>query len=110
MLFHSSISDVEVSEDAAAAIIDETLDATGGVVDVAFLFFTPHHHENIERIVEKVWLELDPKAVIGCSGEGVIGGEREIEPEPGISLLAGSIGPDVRVHPFHIAADDWREL
>jgi small ligand-binding sensory domain FIST len=109
MRFHASVSDHETSEQAVAQVVEETLDATGGVVDVAFLFFTAHHRDDAERIVEKVWLELDPQAVIGCSAEGVIGGERELEREPGMSLLAGSM-PDVRVHPFHIAADDWREL
>lgn len=109
MRFHASVSEHETSTDAVAQVVDETLDATGGVVDVAFLFFTGHHAPDAESIVEKVWLELDPQAVIGCSAEGVIGGEREIERAPGMSLLAGSM-PDVRVHPFHIGADDWREL
>jgi small ligand-binding sensory domain FIST len=109
MRFHASVSDHETTADAVAHVIDETMDATGGVVDVAFLFFTGHHAPDAEQLVEKVWLELDPQAVVGCAAEGVIGGEREIERAPGISLLVGSM-PDVRVHPFHIAAGDWREL
>ena len=109
MRFHASVSDHETAAEAVAQVIDETMDATGGVIDVAYLFFTAHHVEDADRVVEKIWLELDPQAVVGCSAEGVIGGEREIERAPGMSLLAGSM-PDVRVHPFHIAADDWREL
>jgi small ligand-binding sensory domain FIST len=109
MRFHASVSEHETSAEAVGQIIDETLDATGGVVDVAFLFFTGHHIPEAERVVEKVWLELDPQAVVGCAAEGVIGGEREVERAPGMSLLAGSM-PDVRVHPFHITADDWRDL
>ena len=109
MRFHSTISDAETAAEAIAEVIDDAMDATGGVIDVAYLFFTAHHREDAERMAEKVWLELDPQAVIGCSAEGVIGGDREIERAPGISLLVGSM-PDVRVHPFHIPADDWREL
>jgi small ligand-binding sensory domain FIST len=109
MRFHASVSDQEGAADAVGQVIEQTLDATGGVVDVAFVFFTPHYREDVDRIVEQVWLELDPQAVVGCSAEGVIGGDREIERSPGIALLAGSM-PDVRVHPFHIGADDWREL
>jgi len=47
--------------------------------------------------------------MIGCSAEGVIGGEREIEREAGMSLLVGELS-DVRLHPFHIASEsDWRD-
>src|SRR5687768_1593305 len=109
MRFHASISDHETAGEAVAQVIDEAMDATGGVIDVAFLFFTGHHVPEAEQIVEKVWLELDPQAVVGCAAEGVIGGDREIERAPGIALLVGSM-PDVRVHPFHIAAGDWRDL
>src|SRR4051794_16496583 len=109
MRFHASVSDHETAAEAVDDVIDQAMDATGGVIDVAFLFFTPHYRDDVERIVEKVWLELDPQTVIGCSAEGVIGGEREIERAPGLSLLVGSL-PDVRVHPFHINADDWRDL
>jgi small ligand-binding sensory domain FIST len=109
MRFHASVSEHESAGDAVAQVIDETMDATGGVIDVAFLFFTTHHQNDADRIVEKIWLELDPQAVVGCSAEGVIGPDREIERAPGIALLVGSI-PDVRVHPFHIAAGDWRDV
>lgn len=109
MRFHSSISDHESSADGIAYLIEDALDATGGVIDVAFLFFTAHHREDAERVVEKVWLELDPQAAVGCSAEGVIGVDREIERAPGMALLVGSM-PDVRIHPFHIPVDDWREL
>jgi small ligand-binding sensory domain FIST len=109
MRFHASISDHETAAEAVGHVIDETMDATGGVIDVAFLFFTAHHRDEAERIVEKIWLELDPQAVIGCAAEGVIGADREIERTPGLSLLVGSM-PDVRVHPFHIGADNWRDL
>lgn len=109
MRFHSSVADHETASEAVAHLIDDAMDATGGVIDVAFLFFTAHHRDEAERVVEKVWLELDPQAAVGCSAEGVIGGDREIERAPGMSLLVGSM-PDVRIHPFHIPAGDWRDL
>lgn len=109
MRFHASISDHETAADAAAHLIDQSLDATGGVIDVAFLFFTSHHVADAEQIIEKIWLELDPQTVVGCAAEGVIGGDREIERSPGVALLVGSM-PDVRVHPFHIPSADWHDL
>jgi small ligand-binding sensory domain FIST len=41
-------------------------------------------------------------------GEGVIGGEREIEDDPGVTALAGRL-PGVTLSPFHIAAGEWEE-
>ena len=109
MRFHSGISDQEATDDAVADLIDHAHDALGDAIDVATVFFTEHHREDIEAVVERLWLELDPQCMIGCSGEGVIGGSREIERAPGMSLLVGSL-PDVRIQPFHIASEsDWRE-
>jgi small ligand-binding sensory domain FIST len=39
----------------------------------------------------------------------VIGEDREIEREAGLALLVGEM-PGVRIHPFHIARQDWRQL
>lgn len=109
MRFHSGISDQEATDDAVADLIDQAHDALGDAIDVATVFFTEHHREDIEAVIERLWLELDPQCMIGCSGEGVIGGNREIERAPGMSLLVGSL-PEVRIQPFHIASEsDWRE-
>jgi len=110
MRFHSAISDDESSEDAAERVIGECRDAMGYRVDLVFAFFTTHHRDNAQEVLERVWLELDPQTVVGCSAEGVIGGDREIEREPGLAVLAASV-PDVRVHPFHVAGrSDWRQI
>src|SRR5688500_14835520 len=109
MRFHSEISDDDGAGEAVSRVIAGTRAALGDAVDVAFLFFTGHHRDDAEAIVERVWLEVDPEAVIGCSAEGVIGGELEVERKPGVSLLAASM-PGVRVHGFHVRGDDWHEF
>src|SRR3954468_10025644 len=106
MRFHSAASDHESSHEATARVIRDTRAALTNV-DVAFVFFTAHHREDAGAMLEQLWLELDPQCIVGCSAEGVIGGEVEIERAPGVSLLAGEM-PGVNVHPFHVAADDWR--
>jgi small ligand-binding sensory domain FIST len=108
MKFAVGISDATSTDDAVAQCIDAT--RAGGVeADLAFVFFTAHHADDAVNVVEKLWLELDPQVLIGCSAEGVIGGEREIEREPGLVALVGQM-PGVTLHPFHIGADDWREV
>ena len=106
MRFHSTISDHEASHEAVAQVVKNTRNVMNGV-DVAFVFFTADHREEAPAILEQLWLELDPQCIVGCSAEGVIGADLEIERAPGLALLVGQL-PGVSVHPFHIAADDWR--
>ena len=108
MRFTAAVSESETTADAVAEVLAQV--SAGGVQpDCAFLFFTAHHRDEADAFVEKLWLELDPQVMVGCSAEGVIGGDREVENAPGMSLLVGQM-PRVRLHPFHIGADDWRPL
>jgi small ligand-binding sensory domain FIST len=109
MKFVSLASQSESSTEAVEQVVAEARDRTGGKIDVAFAFLTSHHRDEAEAIVEKLWLELDPQALIGCTAESVIGAESEIERAPGLTLLAGDL-PGVRLHPFHIRASEWRDL
>jgi len=108
MQFGSAISENESTTDA----IEELLAAareTGIDPDLVFLFFTAHHSDEAAGVVEKLWLELDPQVMLGCSGEGVIGGDTEVERAPAVSILFGQLA-GVRLHPFHISSDEWREI
>lgn len=108
MKFLSLVSQDETTSSAVDEVIGSARDS-GIAADVVFLFFTAHHRDEAEAFVEKLWLELDPQVMVGCSAEGVIGADREVERAPGISLLIGQMRR-VRLHPFHIAADDWRRM
>src|SRR5438045_3093658 len=108
MRFHSAVSENEDSTQAIHEVISAAAENVKQI-DIAFVFFTADHGNNADEIAEKIWLELDPQAVIGCSAEGVIGDDLEIERSPGIALLVASM-PGVKIHPFHIASDDWRKM
>jgi len=106
--FHASISDHESSDEALAQILDDAQQHLDSA-DVAFLFFSAHHSEQAEELAEKLMLEFEPRVLVGCSCEGVIGVDREIERAPGMALMLG-FAPGVDVRPFHISTDEWREL
>ena len=110
MRFQSALSEHESTPHAAEEII-RSLRAAPAPFNpyLLFVFFTPTHRDEADALVEKLWLELDPQAVIGCSAEGVIAADKEIEDQPGLAILAAQL-PDVRIHPFHIARDEWRDL
>jgi small ligand-binding sensory domain FIST len=110
MKFHSAISGSDAAYDAVEEVIADAQRGTQGKIDVVFAFITGQFREDADEILERLWLELDPQALVGCSAEGVIGAEQEIEREPGIAVMAATL-PNVRIHPFHIAGQTpWRHV
>ena len=109
MRFQSLVSEHESTMSAVAEVVQQAREADLGETDAAFVFFTPHHCDEADAMAEQLWLELDPQCVVGCSAESVIGADREVEQRPGLAVLAARM-PAVRIHPFHIATDDWTQL
>lgn len=79
-------------------------DLGGRPADLACLFFSSQHAESAEKLVEAVRSELGPCLLIGCSGEGIIGGGEEIESAAAVTLWAASL-PGVTLAPFRLTAD-----
>jgi len=69
--------------------------------DLFLLFASPHHADELEGILDAVRSEFDPACVIGCSGEGLIGEDREVEGKSALSMFAASL-PGVTLSPFHV--------
>ncbi|MDO8630099.1 MAG: FIST N-terminal domain-containing protein [Phycisphaerales bacterium] len=98
------------------APLDQRL--TTGDVDLVLLFATDHFDEDFEGVVNGVGSALPNAVIIGCTAEGTIGVDRELERVPSMSLLAASL-PDVDIRPFHVrqkqleaaqSAHDWERL
>ena len=91
--------------DAAVAtgdVVGRVLEALGGrdePADLAMVFVTPVHADALREIVATINTTLAPRALLGCAAVSVLGGEREVERGPAISLWAGRTGP---VTPFHL--------
>lgn len=119
MRFASSITANPDAEEAVAELL-APLDrrVTPGMIDLAFLFCTAHYEDEFEEVTERVAAFLPSAVLVGCTAEGTIGADREVERMPSMSLLAGTL-PDVRINPFHVqqsqleaAKDhhDWERL
>ncbi len=89
--------------DAAAeqACADVLKALNGPQPDLAMVFVSIHHVDAIEAIVQTIHDRLAPGILLGCTAEGVIGGEQEIERQPAVSLWAAYL-PDVHLAPFHL--------
>ena len=67
--------------------------------DLALLFVTPHHLGAVGDIAAAVREALRPRTLLGCAAIAIVGGSREVEQAPAVSLWAGRTGP---VTPFHL--------
>jgi small ligand-binding sensory domain FIST len=102
MIWASAVSkELETGEALDEAILKIKAGLKGRNPDALFLFVSPHHSDAYDLILERLNEELSPKHLIGCSGGGVIGGGREVEDNPGLSLTAALL-PGVSIHTLSI--------
>lgn len=97
----SSVSDAADLEDAVAATVVDLRRQLGDLTpDLVIAFASPHHGAHFDGLPSYVGADLGG-TFFGCSGGGVIGGGREVEHRPGLSLTAAVL-PGVDVLPFHL--------
>ena len=66
--------------------------------DLLVVFVSAHHAENYEQI-PRVFRRVYPKStLVGCTGGGIIGGGRELEHQPALSVTAAML-PGVELYP-----------
>ena len=108
MEFAAARSRLVDSDDAVEEILHSLRGSLNQPPDFAALFITTHHRAAAARIADRIHMSLEPNALIGCTCEGVIGVDEEIEREPGISALIGSL-PGVTLNPFHLHPQEWND-
>jgi small ligand-binding sensory domain FIST len=80
-----------------------------GPVDLATVFFSPHHREDALVIAQTVSGAFKPRCLLGCPGETVVVNEREIENGPALALWLGRWADDMEVSPFHLTVEETSE-
>ncbi len=102
MRFASSISSASDAEEAVEALKTgiET-HFTPGMADLALLFATAHFEDELPEVVEQVSASFPNAILLGCTAQGTIGCNKELERGPSMSLLVGTL-PEVAIRPFHI--------
>ncbi|HEX2191606.1 MAG TPA: FIST N-terminal domain-containing protein [Acidimicrobiales bacterium] len=102
--FAAGLSQHPDGAEATAEVVGQVLDGLGGRrrPDLAVLFVTPPHAAGLADIAHTVRASLAPAALLGCAAVSVVGGPREVEAGPAISLWAGFTGA---VEPFHLGVE-----
>jgi small ligand-binding sensory domain FIST len=95
---------LSTSADAQAAA-EEACRAAGngmtGQADLAMVFVSPHHRAEVPRIAEIVRRETRARILLGCTGETIVGGAKEIENQPAVSLWLARL-PGVTLTEMHL--------
>ncbi|MFO7654634.1 MAG: FIST C-terminal domain-containing protein [Candidatus Krumholzibacteriia bacterium] len=73
--------------------------------DLAVVFFTREFVPYADEIAQALLQTLPARRLLGCCGGGVIGGGREVEQGPALTIAAARL-PGVEVTPFRVTGDE----
>lgn len=97
----STLPETDAAEAEAVAALLDQLD--GDAPELLVVFITHHHGAALEGLGRRLMRATGAKHLIGCTGETVIGGSREVEEGAALSLWALA-GDGVEIEPFRVGA------
>jgi small ligand-binding sensory domain FIST len=118
MLFASATTTEREAGPAVASLVEQVQAQLVGptqlegqaeisTVDLALVFLSAHFTGQARLIAAELQAGLRPGVLLGCTAEGVIGRQEELEGQAAITLVAAHL-PGVRIVPFVFENTDWR--
>ncbi len=102
----SALSTSRSTDSAVSEAIDR---AVRGIkpeaADLALIFANSHHAGALGRIAEEVRRQGLGRHVIGCTGESIVGEDREVEEAPALAIWAIQL-PGVTLTPRRLTIDE----
>lgn len=89
-------------EEASRAI---ATDLNRAAPDLTFVFVSHHYASRFEELAASLKQALGTTLLLGCTGETVIGGSRECEDGPALSVWCASI-PEATLIPFELSFEE----
>ncbi|MFQ5489805.1 MAG: FIST N-terminal domain-containing protein [Phycisphaerae bacterium] len=91
------------------AAVDDLIEQTGATLapasaNLLLLFCSAHHEDQLNQVVTRLGETFGRAGIFGCTAEGTLGADREVQSTCSMSMLVGSL-PGVRLHPFHLDRD-----
>ena len=87
----AALSEHPLASHAVGEVAGQLLESVGRDTDLALLFVTAAHAGALEDAAGAVREVLRPRVLLGCTAESVVGGAREVEARPAVSLWAGDV-------------------
>jgi small ligand-binding sensory domain FIST len=101
----SALSTDRDTQAAVSGVVGRVAEALGGErADIALAFASADHASGLGRVAREVRSAGLARHVLGCTGESIVGGGREVEEGPALSLWAVQL-PDVSVRARRIEYD-----
>jgi small ligand-binding sensory domain FIST len=101
MSFAAALSTNENTLAALDEVCGAARDRLGAAAVFAMIFVSPHHRDHMELIARRACDAAGTTNLVGCTGESIVGGEREIEGQPAIALWLAQL-PGAAIVPFHL--------
>jgi small ligand-binding sensory domain FIST len=105
MPFAAALSTAESTLRAVEEVCEQTRAHLSGDADLAVLFFSTHHTRAANILSRTVQQRLKSRCLLGCVAESVIGGDREIEESPAVSLWVSRWAKPLTMVPFHLVLE-----
>src|SRR3989338_6309326 len=99
MQWSSAISEQQNIETALRECHNKIEKELAGRPDLCFAFVSPHYSKVYGQVPSRIYDFVQPKVFLGCSAGGIIGGGKEIEQKPAVSLTCAVL-PEVDITPF----------
>jgi small ligand-binding sensory domain FIST len=104
--FASALSQHPVASQAVGETAGELLEKLAGEhPDLVVCFASPHHLAALEDIAGALRSVLEPGVLLGGTAASIIGGAREVEEEPALSVFAGRL-PGSSLTPVALRVED----
>lgn len=92
--------DIDAALDDVLGQLRRQLD--GQTPDLCLIFASSEFRSAYESISQRLQSDLAPQHMIGCSGGGIVGDQREVEHRPALAVTVAVL-PGVQIHPFRVS-------
>ena len=106
----SALSTSPDPDGAASEVVGRLAEGLAGeTADLALVFASTHHAGTLERVAREARSRGVARRLIGCTGESIVGDDREVEEGPALSAWAASLpGVDLAFHRLSFEGGELR--
>ena len=100
--FAAALSTAADSRQAVDEVCALAAAQLGSAADLALVFVSHHHGPPLAPLAGEIARRTQARTLLGCTGEAIVGGAREIEDGPAVALWLARL-PGVTIEPMHLS-------